>query len=331
MRPVTAAYDQTAGGARTTRLSGHLETLRPYDMVAAPLVAAAGATLAAPGASTARVLSAVLTALVAWAAGLYAADHLTRHDDFTAKPHRPIPSGRLPAATARRCALLGTAVTVAVTCAVNWHGLVFIAAAALGQIGYARRLKDAGWWGDLAVGLSGWTCSVLTAATFTTAWPPPAVWLGGLALGLQGAFSNTLLALADRESDRAVGCRTLAVRVGPGGAVAAMAACAAFTYGLALTVPATLGRPGTPVFHLLAAAGVLLAAGCLALACPAPARRGGRPPRLGPAVEPHLYERLLLPAAFLSAAGRPLPAVAAVLLLACVLAVTPRPMLGAGG
>jgi 4-hydroxybenzoate polyprenyltransferase/geranylgeranylglycerol-phosphate geranylgeranyltransferase len=304
---VTAAYDEAGDGGRTAKSSGHLETLRPYDLVAVPLVAAVGATLAAPSADPARVLLAVLTALTACAGALYAADHLTRHDDFATKPHRPIPSGRLPEATARLCAALGTAATMAMTCAVNWHGLIFIAA---------------GWWGDLAVGLSGWTCTVLTAATFTAAWPTSTVWLIGLALGLQGTFSNTLLALADRETDRAVGCRTLPVRIGPRGSVAAMAGCAAVAYGLALTVPQTLGRPPTAVFDLLASAGVLLAVGCLALA-----RLGDGFSRLGRAIELHLYERLLLPGAFLALTGHLLPSLTAVLALAIVLAVTPRAIL----
>jgi 4-hydroxybenzoate polyprenyltransferase/geranylgeranylglycerol-phosphate geranylgeranyltransferase len=319
---VTDAYGEPGDGGRTALLSGHLETLRPYDLVTVPLVAAVGATLAAPGAGPARVLLAVLTALTACAGALYAADHLTRHDDFTTKPHRPIPSGRLPEATARLCAALGAAATVTMTCAVNWHGLVFIAVASLAQAAYAWRLKGAGWWGDLAVGLSGWTCTALTAATFTAAWPPPTVWLIGLALGLQGTFSNTLLALGDRETDSAVGCRTLPVRIGPGGAVAAMAGCAAVAYGLALTVPETLDRPRTAVFDLLASAGVLLAVGCLALA-----RLGDGFSRPGRAIELHLYERLLLPGAFLALTGHPLPSLTAVLVLACVLVVTPRAML----
>ncbi|WP_051950866.1 UbiA family prenyltransferase [Actinacidiphila yeochonensis] len=320
---MTAAHPSTAG-VRVSRLAAHLETLRPYDLVTVLLVAAAGAELAVPRADPAMVLLAALMALAAGAGALYAADYLTRHDDFTTKPDRPIPSGRLSATAARHCAAGGTVTALAVTVAVNWRGLLFIGAAAAGQVAYGRWLKDRGWWGDLAVGLSGWSCALLTAATFTATWPPPALWLPALALGLQGTFGNTLLALADLDTDRAVGCRTLPVRRGPAGAVVAMTGCATACYALAATAPGVLHRPPTPGFVALTVAAAVLGTSCLP---PAAFRRG--PSHLAWATELHFYERVMLPAALLALAAGTLPVLCAVLAGVCVLALTPRSMLHA--
>lgn len=316
------AAGPAAPGIRASRLAAHLETLRPYDLVAVLLVAAAGAAMAAPHADPGRVSLAAVVALTAGAGALYGADYLTRHDDFTTKPDRPIPSGRLPGATARSCATGGALTALTVTAAVNWHGLVFIAAAVAGQVGYARRLKDSGWWGDLAIGLSGWSCALLTAATFTAPWPPQALWPAALALGLQGAFGNTLLALTDLDTDRAVGCRTVPVRYGPRGALAAMTGSAVACYALAVTVPGALHRTATPGFVVLTAAAALLAAAAfLPLAAPGPRARALR------ATELHFHERVMLPAGFLALTAATLPVLCAALAGACVLALTPRAML----
>ncbi|MFF7331701.1 UbiA family prenyltransferase [Streptomyces sp. NPDC008150] len=319
---MTGAVPYTDDPSGPGRLSGHLDTLRPYDLVALPQIGAAGAVLCAHTAAPVRVVLAVLVTLSACAAALYAADYLTRHDDFTTKPHRPIPSGRLPGTTARRCAALAGVAALGVTCAVNWHGLLFIALAAAGQAAYAWRLKGSGWWGDLAVGLSGWTCTLLTAATFTSAWPPLALWPAAAALGLQGVFSNTLLALSDVDTDRAAACRTLPVRVGSEGAVASMAACAVACYALSAATPTALHRSPTPVFFGLTACGALLALGCLVLA------RTRHRARLRVATELHLYERVALPGALLALAGHTLPALVLVATGACLLALTPRTMVG---
>ncbi|MEE4544813.1 UbiA family prenyltransferase [Streptomyces sp. V4-01] len=329
MTSAGATAGATAGAVRPSRTAAHLATLRPYDLVAVLMVAAAGAALAAPHPDPALVALAVVTALTAGAGALYGADYLTRHDDFTTKPDRPIPSGRLPAATARSCAVGGALTAVLVTAAVNWHGLLFVTAAAAGQIGYARWLKDRGWWGDLAVGLSGWTCSLLSAAAFTAAWPPAALWPPALALGLQGAFGNTLLALGDHDADRAVGRRTVPVRFGPDGARAAMAGSALACYALAVTVPDVLHRPPTAAFTTLTAAAALLAAAACLLSDAA----GSRPARLFGvsvrATELHFHERVLLPAGLLALTAGALPVLCAALAGSCVLALTPRSMLGA--
>ncbi|MGW1622087.1 hypothetical protein [Streptomyces sp. NPDC002172] len=86
-----------------TRLPGHLETLRPYDLVVTPVITALG--------------------LTACAGALYTADYLTRHEDGRTKPYRPIPCGRLRAATARRCAVLLRPVAFVLATLANWRSL----------------------------------------------------------------------------------------------------------------------------------------------------------------------------------------------------------------
>ncbi|WP_052850205.1 UbiA family prenyltransferase [Streptomyces avicenniae] len=306
--------------ARPPRLAAHREILRPWDLLTIPLVTATGAALADRGCDGTRVLLAAATGLAACVGTLYAADLLTRHDDRAAKPHRPLPSGRLSEATVARCAVLATVTAVALSLGAAPTALVFIAAAAAAQYAYCRGLKDAGLWGDVMNGLSGWSCCVLAGACFTAGLPSAPLWAVALALGLQGTFSNALLALHDLAADRAAGRRTLAVRLGPEGTVTVLALLAAAAYITAITTPGFLHhRPGTAFFVLLAGA-VLLCTGCLAHAAPRP----GAPPAPERAIEWHLYERLALPGAFLTLADDGPTVLGPLAAAACLLRLTPR-------
>ncbi|MFJ8487528.1 UbiA family prenyltransferase [Streptomyces sp. NPDC094038] len=302
---------------RPARLSGHLETLRPYDLVVTPVITALGAALTAPAVPPGRLLLAAALGLTACAGVLYTADYLTRHEDARTKPYRPIPSGRLRAATARRCAVLLWLAAFVLATSVNWRSLLFLGLAVLAQDAYGRSLKGRGLWGDLAVGFSGWSCPLLAGACCAAPWPPARLVAPALLLGLQGTFGNLLLALDDRPHDLRAGCRTLPVRHGPGRARTVLTALAATEYAGALLLPARLGPAGAPVFLLLGPAAAATAAAVLGTV-----RR--RPDR---AVELHMYERVLLPAALWALTGRTAVAVAVAAVSAGVLRLTSRPML----
>ncbi|MFF7474747.1 UbiA family prenyltransferase [Streptomyces sp. NPDC008092] len=302
----------------TARLSGHLETLRPYDLVVTPVVTALGAALADPAPAVGRLLGAAALGLTACAGALYTADYLTRHEDGRTKPHRPVPSGRLRAATARRCAVLLWLGAFVLATLANWRCLLFLGLAVLAQDAYGRRLKSRGLWGDLAVGFSGWSCPLLAGACCTATWPPAQLAVPALLLGVQGTFGNLLLAVDDRPHDLRAGCRTLPVRHGPCRARTVLTALAVTEYAAALLLPGRLGQRATaPVFLLL-----VLPAAATAAAVLVTVRR--RPDR---AVELHMYERVLLPAAVWALTGRTAVAVAVAAVSAGVLRLTSRPML----
>ncbi|MEW1774314.1 UbiA family prenyltransferase [Streptomyces sp. NPDC086777] len=303
-----------------TRLSGHLETLRPYDLVVAPVVTALGAVLAAPAVPPWRLLPAAALGLTACAGALYAADYLTRHEDARTKPHRPIPSGRLPAAAARRCAVLLWLAAFVLATLLAWRSLLFVGLAVLAQDAYGRCLKDRGLWGDVAVGFSGWSCPLLAGACCTAPWPPAHLTAPALLLGVQGTFGNLLLAADDRPHDLRAGCGTLPVRHGSGRAWAVLAALAVAEYAGAPLLPVRTGPRTAPVFLPLVLAGAATAAAVLVTV-----RR--RPDR---AVGLHMYERVLLPAALWALTGEGYAAVAVAAASAGVLRLTSRPMLRPG-
>ncbi|HEY5832889.1 UbiA family prenyltransferase [Streptomyces sp.] len=319
-------YPEAGPPIRVPRRSAHLETLRPYDLLAVALASTVGALLAVPAPDSTTGLSRVLLATVTGTAGcvstLYAADYLTRHDDVIGKPHRPIPSGRLTEAAAKRSALLAGVVTVAVTCAVNRLALIFLAVAVLAQYAYGHRGKDHGLWGDLLNGVSGWSCTVLAGACFTARWPPSDVWPVAVVLGLQGTFSNLLLALGDLDADRAAGRRTHPVRHGHARTVATLALVATAGYTLAAVCLAT--RHTAPATYAPAAVALVLAAICLVLVAP---RTPGVAARLSRATEVHFYERLVLPGALLAPATGTPPALAVTCAAVGLLALSPRALL----
>ncbi|MBM9504414.1 UbiA family prenyltransferase [Actinacidiphila acididurans] len=307
-------------------MSGHAETLRPYDLVVAALVTAVGAVLAAPAPGLGRVLGAAAAGLVACAGALYGDDFLTRAGDIETKPYRPIPSGRLRPGTAAGCAVALWLAAVVAAAVVNWRSLLFVAIAAAVHYAYARRLKDRGLWGDLAVGASGWTCPLLAGACFTASWPPPHLAVPALALGLQGTFSNLLLALADLPYDRRAGSGTLPVRRGPRLAVRVLAALAVAGWTAACLTPLAAGHRPTAAFVVLMAAAAVLSAACLAEL----RARPGRQPRPERAIGRHLYERLALPGALWALSGQAVAAATVTAAAALVVRLAPRPMLDPG-
>lgn len=312
---------------RRGRVSAHAETLRLYDLVVVGFVGGLGTTLATPAPQVRVVVLAVLSGLTGCAAALYGADYLTRADDLVDKPHRPIPSGRLSGRTARRASLVLAGGTLVLDLLVAWRSLVFVVLAAFAYAAYGAGLKGRGLWGDVASGFAGWTCPLLAGACFSAVWPPPALLVAALALGLQGAFSNVLLAIMDVKEDRRAGSRTLPVRRGVQVSVGVLAVLAVAVYGLAALTPRALGRPAPAVFAVLLLGGVTVAGAVVAGAARTHAWR---------VVAWHLCERVLLPAALWTLADPVVGVLLAVLAL-LVVGLAPRPMLhggpagGAGG
>lgn len=154
-------------------------------------------------------------------------DWYDRHVDAINEPDRPIPSGRIPGQW-------GFWIAVA------WTGLSLLAATALGPYGFGAavlgialawaysapplRLKQNGWWGNAAVGLSYESLPWITGAAVLTAGAPDArIVLVALLYGIGAHGIMTLNDFKSVEGDRRMGIASLPVQLGE--ARAARLAC----------------------------------------------------------------------------------------------------------
>lgn len=155
-------------------------------------------------------------------------DWYDRHVDAINEPHRPIPSGRAPGASAFYFAVIWTLVSLVVAALLGvW---VFIAAIVGLILAWAysappARLKQNGWFGNAAVGLCYEGLPWFTAAAVMLAGLPSSeiLWLALLySIGAHGIMTlNDFKAI---DGDRIMGIRSLPVQLGA--ASAARLACA---------------------------------------------------------------------------------------------------------
>jgi chlorophyll synthase len=146
-------------------------------------------------------------------------DWFDRHVDAINEPHRPIPSGRMPGRWGLYIAILWTWVSLAVASVLGPWGF---GAAVLGLLlawAYSAppfRLKENGWWGNAACGISyegiAWTTG---AAVMAGGQMPDArsLWLALLySIGTHGIM--TLNDFKAVHGDRAMGVLSLPVQLG---------------------------------------------------------------------------------------------------------------------
>lgn len=279
-------------------LLAHLETWRPYTLSYVGLVGLAGAALAAPRPTIWQLLGAWAAPTLGWLAGLYGGDYFDRELDAVAKPHRPIPSGRLKP----RTAVVAMAVCVAggglIALLANWRSLVLVGVALALGIAYSTVFKARGLPGNLMRGsLTGF--AFVFGAMATVSRPGAWVLVGAAVFWLHDAGSNLVGTLRDIDGDRRGGYRTLAVRRGVGIAVACVAALDVSWVGLAVALPFLVPGPA----HLAAYVPLLAVAVGLAIAAVAYLLHAPRPlpPRSGlRAHELLVLERVLLAGAILS-------------------------------
>jgi chlorophyll synthase len=147
-------------------------------------------------------------------------DWFDRHVDAINEPNRPIPSGRIPGRWGLRIAILWSLLSLA--CAVALGPWVF-AAAVLGlALAWAYsappiRLKQNGWWGNLACAVCYEGLAWVTGAAVMLgglAPSPKTWWLAALySLGAHGIM--TLNDFKSIEGDRQLGIRSLPAQLGP--------------------------------------------------------------------------------------------------------------------
>lgn len=272
----------------------HLETWRPYTLAYIGLVGLAGAALAAPDPEPWRLAGAWAAPTLGWLAGLYGGDYFDRHLDAVAKPHRPIPSGRMPAWAGLAGLVVCAGAGALIGLALNWRTVLLAVAALLVGIAYSTLFKARGLSGNLARG--GLTAfAVLFGAMATATYPPP--WLLAVAavFWIHDAGTNLVGTLRDVAGDRSGGYETLAVRRGIRAATRVAAGCWVLWAGLAAVVLALAYRPDPAAAALLGAA-ALAGLGALVLVVRAP--EPAPPPVALRAHEILVLERVVLAGGF---------------------------------
>ena len=147
-------------------------------------------------------------------------DWFDRHVDAINEPHRPIPSGRMPGRWGLFVAIAWTVLSLLVATGLGIWGF---AAAALGLVlawAYSMppvRLKQNGWWGNLACGLSYEGLAWITGAAVMAGGALPEARSLLLAL-LYSIGAHGIMTLNDFkaiEGDSRMGIRSLPVQLGP--------------------------------------------------------------------------------------------------------------------
>lgn len=145
-------------------------------------------------------------------------DWFDRHVDAINEPQRPIPSGRMPGRWGLYVALGWTAVSLAVGAVLGPWGFgatVLAVALAWAYSAPPLRLKQNGWWGNLACGLSYETLPWVTgAAVLAGTAPDSRVVVIAVLYGLGAHGIMTLNDFKSIEGDKRFGVNSLPVLLG---------------------------------------------------------------------------------------------------------------------
>ncbi|MDQ1745416.1 MAG: geranylgeranylglycerol-phosphate geranylgeranyltransferase [Pseudonocardiales bacterium] len=195
------------------RLIAHLQTWRLYTLWYVGFVGLAGAGLSPGPHEGLRLFAAWAVPTLGWLGGHYLSDYFDRDLDAIAKPHRPIPSGRLPARTALACGVLAMLAVAVLAVLTGWRTSLIAVLAVAAVLAYGLKLKALGIAGNLVRGALG-----ALALLYGAACAPPFAWAVLLpfvaAFWLHDTCSNLVGTLRDVDGDRAGGYRTLPVTHG---------------------------------------------------------------------------------------------------------------------
>ncbi|NKE44625.1 chlorophyll synthase ChlG [Roseomonas frigidaquae] len=263
------ANPATSIGLPTPRLqpAAVLELLKPVTWF--PPMWAFGCGVAASGAdlldNAPRIaLGVLLTGPMVCGMSQAVNDWFDRHVDAINEPGRPIPSGRIPGMWGLYVAILWTLASLAIGAALGpWGFAATVLAVVMAWIYSAPplRLKQNGWWGNLACGLSYETLPWVTAVAVLSAGAPDArVVAVALLYGLGAHGIMTLNDFKSIEGDTRFGLRSLPVILGA--PRAARVACLFMAAPQAVVV-GLLALWGLPVAALLVAASLLAQIGLM--------------------------------------------------------------------
>ncbi|WP_270933222.1 chlorophyll synthase ChlG [Falsiroseomonas oryzae] len=199
-----------------------LELLKPITWF--PPMWAFGCGIAASGASLAErwpiaFLGILLAGPLVCGMSQAVNDWFDRHVDAINEPRRPIPSGRMPGFWGLYVAIGWTVVSLAVGALLGPWGFAATVLAVVLAWAYSApplRLKQNGWWGNLACGLSYEALPWITgAAVLSGSAPDPRVVVVALLYGLGAHGIMTLNDFKSIEGDRRFGVNSLPVMLGP--------------------------------------------------------------------------------------------------------------------
>ncbi|MGW7533030.1 UbiA family prenyltransferase [Amycolatopsis sp. NPDC054798] len=284
------------------RMLAHVEACRPDTVFYAGAIGVSGAILTRPDAGFTLLFPAWFVPTLAWLASLYGGDYFDRELDGLTKPHRPIPSGRIRALTARNAmvSLIGAAGLLAVV--VNPLTVLLAIPATVFGIAYARCLKGKGLWGNASRGLPS-ALTVLYGSMTVQPLPAPQLVVLSLMFWVHDSGSNLLGALCDRDGDRRGGCLTYPVQRGDEATLRGLTGFYAGWVALALAGLAVLGDRVDPVAYCVPLS-VAIALGWVSLRS---VLRAPRPIARAVSVRAHeivVVERIILGTFLIAAAGR---------------------------
>jgi geranylgeranylglycerol-phosphate geranylgeranyltransferase len=199
-----------------TKLLAHLEMMRPYTMFHAGMLGFASAMFLSRGEAVWwRIALCFLVPTLGWLAGLYAGDYYDRDLDAIAKPHRPVPSGRVLPREAFSFMVFYILLGYALALVLSPISLAIAVVTTVSGIAYSKTFKkkailgnfDRGLLAVLTVLFSGAAVHGLSGAGWTVA----------TLLGLfffHDSSSNLVGAIRDLEGDREAGYRTVPVVYG---------------------------------------------------------------------------------------------------------------------
>lgn len=285
-----------------TRLGAHVEACRPDTLFYIGLVALAGVLLSRAEVPPWQIAAAWAAVTLGWIASLYGGDYFDRELDATAKPQRPLPSGRMTPREAFAGMMTAIVVGLVLAIAVNpWNVALGAVAVVLG-VSYSRQLKARGLWGNLARG-GPTAMAFLLGATAAGQFPSPQLVGVAAVLWLHDSASNIIGTLCDVDGDRAGGYLTVPVRYGDRAALAVLACFTVTWIALTATIFACLATTADRLASgpFFAASALLTVVSLVILV------RGGVPVRRRTALRSHevvVWERLVLACAFIAASGR---------------------------
>ncbi|MEO0542386.1 MAG: chlorophyll synthase ChlG [Pseudomonadota bacterium] len=185
-------------------------------------------------------------------------DWYDRHVDAINEPHRVIPSGRMPGKSALVIAIIGTLLSFAFSLLLGFWVAVAAAVGLVAAWVYSAppvRLKQNGWYGNGAVGISYETLPWITAgAAALGTLPEVNVLFVALLYGIGAHGILTINDFKAMEGDRKMGVATLPVQLG---AKAAAVVCAIVMITPQLAVVALLISMQTP-WHATAVSALII-------------------------------------------------------------------------
>jgi chlorophyll synthase len=187
-------------------------------------------------------------------------DWYDRHVDAINEPQRPIPSGRIPGRWGFYLALVWTLISLLVATALGPWGCGAATVGLLLAWAYSAppvRLKENGWWGNAACGISYEGNAWVTGAAVMAGGSMP----GGESLALAALYSagtHGIMTLNDFKAvagDRQMGVRSLPVQLGVDRAARVACWFMALPQLLVIALLVSWGQP----WHAAAVAGLLVA------------------------------------------------------------------------